>query len=726
MALRRVYHIPKGDPCAHCFLPAKCHRVEHAPQGEPCERCGLGIGAHYKKQHRPDRERDYYAGIDGEGQGRKDHRYVMLAWSNESGTCRNAIEAEEGGRLSTVQCLDFILSIPRHAKLYAFAFNYDLTKILTDVDDETLYHLFRPELRKRKPQYRRLGPKPVTWNGYQLNLMGSKFSVKRGRTRRVIWDTFKFFQSKFTTALRDWKVGEESVLARMEAMKERRADFDKLTRKQILAYCFDECAYMATLARKLIEAHDTAGLSLRSYHGAGSTASALLKKLKIDKETRHGPLEIAHAVACSFFGGRFENSVIGVVEGPLWSYDISSAYPYQITFLPCLHCGEWKKTKKRQDLEGATTAIVHYGLGKPPKGLVWGPYPFRLKNGSIAFPATSGGGWVWLSEYLAGEKLFPHVQFREAWVYRTACRHKPFAEIPRYYIERLRIGKEGPGIVIKLGCNACYGKMAQSLGDDPPFQSWIWAGMITAGTRAQLLDMLGLHKDPSNLLMVATDGIQTRERIKPPVPRDTGTFDALNEHGQPANKPLGGWEEKRIDKPMFYARPGVYLPILPKTDDMKSIRARGIGRRNAMQTYKTMIDAWQGGLSSVVIAKVARFNGAKSSIGRAGKEGTYTYVRHSLLDDDGNPIVNSLTRKPIPRYGQWTERPIELSFNPLPKREKVNRDGQTLQIRSFPQDLESIPYDRSVVSLEGWNLRRMTEEVLEQPDGAELVDYEPE
>ena len=41
------------------------------------------------------------------------------------------------------------------------------------------------------------------------------------------------------------------------------------------------------------------------------------------------------AIARAFFGGRFENAKVGPVREALWNYDISSAYPYQMTFLPC-------------------------------------------------------------------------------------------------------------------------------------------------------------------------------------------------------------------------------------------------------------------------------------------------------------------------------------------------------------------------------------------------------
>jgi hypothetical protein len=421
---RYAYHIPKCKPgeICRCGKPFESHRVEHQPYGDPCIKCGLPSEKHYRKHPAKDRDKQYCVGIDGEGQGRADHQYVMLAYSNASGSICNAIESAEGKALTTIECLDFILSIPQNAKIFAFAFQYDLTKILGDCDDSTLYRLWRPDLRQRPPDKQHLGPIPVVWNGYVLNMLGSKFSVEKAGRRRVIWDCFKFFQAKFTKALEDWKVASAEVLSEMRAMKDQRGDFDKLNRSDILRYCYSECSKMAELAKRLIDAHRAAGLTLRSYHGAGSTASCVLKLMRIDKAKRIGPQEMDHAVASAFFGGRFENRLVGVIKGPLYSRDISSAYPYQTTFLPCLECGAWTLTRKPEALEMCTTALVHYRLGKAPSGLVWGPLPFRSKEGSICFPATSGGGWVWLAEYQAALAAFPHVEFVEAYIYNTLSR----------------------------------------------------------------------------------------------------------------------------------------------------------------------------------------------------------------------------------------------------------------------------------------------------------------
>jgi hypothetical protein len=504
-----------------------------------------------------------FLGIDGEGQttavGR--HLYTMIAVANESGKAKY-IRNPEG--LSTEESLQFITSFGSQCRFFAYSFGYDLTKILEDLDDLSLYKLFRPELRRAVQKNGRRISVPVWWPAqgearWSLDYLNGQLKVKRclgyygglpswGKAVTVC-DIWKFFQGKFTSALEDWKVptnvSEEDrkvILDRMREMKDKRADFDKMKEEEVRAYCIEECKFMAELARLLTEAHVKADIPLKSYYGAGSSASAMLEKMGIKEHIRVSrekmvlPDGLSHAIACGFAGGRFENSVIGSVEGPLWSYDISSAYPYQITFLPCLIHGRWEYTRNRRVMEEARAAIVHYSLREPSQSRAWGPFPFRFKTGSICFPESGQTGWVWRDEFLAGEKLFPNVQFLGGYAYHCECDCQPFQNIPRYYRQRLLIGKEGPGIVLKLGTNSCYGKTAQFIGGEPGiFTSWIWAGLITSGCRSQILNAMGKHADLDNLLMIATDGIASRERLQLDIPRNTGTFDCIDDKGEKRN-----------------------------------------------------------------------------------------------------------------------------------------------------------------------------------------------
>ncbi|MGH9966561.1 MAG: DNA polymerase [Pyrinomonadaceae bacterium] len=486
-------------------------------------------------------------------------------------------------------------------------------------------------------------------------------------------------------------------------MKAKRAEFDKETFDDVLAYCLEECRYMAELARKLIDAHFAAGLKLKSFYGAGSSASAMLDIMKIRDKVKDPPEEMLDGVYRAFFGGRFEHSVIGPIEGPIYSYDISSAYPYQLYFLPCLIHGTWHHTTNRNDIDHARAAVIRYSLGKP-RLRSWAPFPFRTSDGAIAFPTRSGGGWVWKEEYLEGEALCPTTLFHEAWILETTCDCRPFEKIPHYYRERLRIGKEGPGIALKLGMNSCYGKLAQSVGN-APFNSWVWAGMITSGTRAQILNTMRAHRVLSNLYMVATDGIQTKEHLSLGLPQDTGTFDTP--------KPLGGWEEKIIEKGVFYARPGIYFPLNPTEQEIKEIKARGLGKGVLLEAWPKVVESWNNHRDSeqASIADVSRFCGAKSCVSRRGKLGSYVYRRADALDGK------------LPSYGQWVTREIALSFHPMPKRESIN-DDNTLKLRKLGNVL-SAPYSKAVSrkSKEGQVMGRAKLELSEQPD-YDYADYE--
>lgn len=733
------------DPasCARCGGPQSKHRT-------PRKRVDIRLRT--ERVYKPRKQERIYVGLDGEGQGRKNHVYNMICASTESGDKTWVLESPDPNvQLTTEEILDFLTQFPRNVRLFTFSFNYDITKALTDVDNQPLYKLFRPELRQRLGKDAFKGPRAVPWKHWRLNMQGTKFSVTDTRYNRcgfVIWDVWKFYQSKFTTALTLWKVGLKEEIDQMILMKDQRHMFDQLTREEVRNYCLSECRLMATLARKLVEAHEKAEIPLKNFYGAGSSAAAMLKKMDIRRFMQEPPEAMIQAVAQAFSGGRFDNSHIGTVRGKVRGADISSAYPYQTQFLPCLVHGVWKRTIKRQNLNRVRVACVRYTLrdsaSVDTKARPWGPFPFREKDGSICYPAVSGGGWVWLQEFLEGERIFPNVEFREAWIYHQECDCKPFKDMPGYYNERCRIGKEGAGIVLKLASNSVPGKTAQSVGS-APFRNYVWAGNINSGTRAQVLHALGLHKNWRDMLMVATDGILTRDMsLTLPEPMDTGTNIAFrDDKGNMVKKPLGGWEIKDSERGVFFARPGVYFPLNPSKEDLQIVRGRGVGRGVILENWKMIIDRFESwdrkvkasdveregfdkdGWPVVRVANVSRFCGGKSSISRSiGPDGKYVYNRASgnhLKGQSGEEPGN-----PEPNYGQWVVRRVAMSFNPNPKREntKLGRSG-TLTVRRLPEHIESAPYDRANMSEETRQLRRFVAEMDEQPD-KDHADYEPE
>jgi hypothetical protein len=272
--------------------------------------------------------------------------------------------------------------------------------------------------------------------------------------------------------------------------------------------------------------------------------------------------------------------------------------------------------------------------------------------------------------------------------------------------------------------NSCYGKLAQSVGN-ALFQSWIWAGMITSGCRAQILQMMGMHEDMSNLLMIATDGIVTREKLNPPKPLPTGTgigIPTLNKKTgeyESISKPLGGWENKPSPNGMFMARPGIYFPLAPTENEIAQVRARGLGRGVVLDNWESIIAAWErDGVNAIArVPDVSRFCGGKTSISRSGNEKVgYRYKRAGTNINQLSLFTGERGNKPA--YGQWIKRKVEMSFNPLPKRAGVNPDGLTLTLRKFPRTQESVPYNRATMMAEGESveLQALKDEMAEQPD----------
>jgi hypothetical protein len=638
--------------------------------------------------------------VDGEGQGRRPHVYTYLSAAEEDG---RVVSIGNRAGLRTLECLDFLVNLPDRALVVGYAFTYDLTKILQDCPKSLLYSLFhestRQYVRHGRVQYHRL-----KWRGYSLNYLNRKLTLVRGSQRVTIWDVFRFFQSKFTTALMDWGVAPKEELREMEHMKANRSRMDALPWDRITAYCDSEVRYLCKLTRMLIEAHKAAGLELTEYYGAGSTAGAFLKRIDVKSRKGSTPDAMRVPIATAFFGGRFENSVIGPVQGqggPVINSDISSAYPYHATLLPCLTCGVWSHVRYPLDFDGSgdpltkriregRLALVRWTSPDSGRGLdpsrPWGPLPVRSALGTIIFPLAGLGGWSWRDEFLAALALVPPgtLVAREAWVYDCDCEHRPFGDVPTYYRERLKLSADGDakGLVLKLGLNSVYGKLVQSIGTNPPYQSWVWGGNITSGCRAQLLQVIA--QDPTAVFMLATDGVWSTRRVKLPEPEDTGTSDT--------SKPLGGWVVKDYPRGVFAVRPGIYSPLYPTEAEMEKVRARGLGRKVLYDNWQRVVEAWADGADHVEIPAVERFVGAKSGVTKGEVRGV----------------------KRSPDYGEWVANPVNVTFNPLPKRVAVRAD-RTLEPWGY-LDWESVPYSDALKDPEALMLALAEVIAEEQPN----------
>ena len=132
------------------------------------------------------------------------------------------------------------------------------------------------------------------------------------------------------------------------------------------------------------------------------------------------------------------------------------------------------------------------------------------------------------------------------------------------------MGKNGPGMVLKLAINSVYGVSVQSIGK-PEYANPIWGSFITARCRTTIQEFI--HTSPScvegncgnDILMVATDSVATwRDREDIPV-----------------SKALGGWDVELHPRGMFLIQPGMYFGSSGKRAKTRGVPLAAIEEKEA-------------------------------------------------------------------------------------------------------------------------------------------------
>jgi hypothetical protein len=502
----------------------------------------------------------------------REHFYAYLSASDGSEIY------SENGRLGTKECLDFLLAITERnpkAIVVAFGASYDMTQILYDLSLEQIQTLLNgSSLGKRKFLDLELGG-----FDYRLELRPRRSLVVMrwpGGTRKfeplpngrfkmtphaqvTLWDVWGFFQDSFTEVMRKW-IPNDPDYQMILSQKGNRKFFQRSEIDTIKTYNAAELRCLVAIMDRVRDAVRNLGLTLNRWDGAGAIAAAILKREAVKDHKKQTPPNVFHAARHAYSGGHIEAVQIGHYDGPVYHYDVNSAYPAEFANLPSLQHGFWRHGKGGEPPAGFTMVRTRWVFNEPAP---FYPLFYRDESGSILYPRT-GDGWHWFPEWEAAKRFVQQFGAKrfdviEWWHFQqTHNATKPFAWIADYYKRRMEIvahakaaGIEiGEEKIIKLGLNSLYGKTAQQVGaardgdtgevKTPPYFQLEWAGMVTAGCRAKL--MQAALEAPEGIISFATDGIFSTR----PIPLET-----------PREKQLGKWEAA-IHAGMTMVMPGVY------------------------------------------------------------------------------------------------------------------------------------------------------------------------
>jgi hypothetical protein len=264
------------------------------------------------------------------------------------------------------------------------------------------------------------------------------------------------------------------------------------------------------------------------------------------------------------------------------------------------------------------------------------PFPLRLKVNTLCYPPAGGGTYhtVEVNATIKNKQPDDHLTVVGGWIYRQHCDRTPFAFVQTLYDLRAQWKKEGRGgqRILKLGLNSIYGKLAQQLGawkdDDadvweriPPYHELLWAGAITANTRAKLYDAAMIA--PDDVVMIQTDGLTTRVDISDHIP---------------TSKKLGEWEPKANWLETYTIQPGIYFCWTYDEEKGKhdwTIHYRGFdppkrdkdsGRLTGPLTPQSVLQAWRDKVVDLPVT-AKRFIGFGSCVVRQ-KRNRWVWRQH--------------------------------------------------------------------------------------------------
>lgn len=605
-----------------------------------------GVEYHNTETRRAYKRDPEFRGVDGEG-GNVAEEGTLFGVRHQYLSLRSGPDLLETGKpLSWDECFSFLANQPSGLIHVAYFFDYDVTMMIRTLPQQVAEQLINRHLRH--DIHGRV--KPVEYGGYQFDYMPHKeFRVRRVGTTRwtVVSDVGQFFQKSFHNSLTKWDIGTPEERDQILRGKERRADFVEMD-DETRYYNSLECLLLEQLMTEFRSVCQELGYVPRKWQGPGFLASALLQTHGVPRREDIpilGNDKFRALAQAAYYGGRFETTAAGPIRGPVYQYDINSAYPFILTKLPCLTHGTWRRVYDIPDGD-IWFGQVHFDHDAP-RYLY--NLPIRIKGGNIVFP-KEGNGVYWSWELQAARRAGTEFELSEGWVYSTNCECQWFDFVPSIYRRRLALGKTTKGYVLKLAANSVYGKIAQSIGY-APYANPVWAGLITAGCRAMLID--AYSQAPDLCYMLATDGLFMGKKLQLPISTE-----------------LGEWDETIHPEGIFIVQPGIYFA----GDEPKS-RGVEVGRITTMRdTFDTQFRRFveSNGVDHTISVEVTNFITAKQAI----------------------------ARRKWQLAGIWERTTREVSFDWSSKRRSGIAFHRDSGLRTIPhsggRNLESLPYSRQI------------------------------
>jgi len=556
---------------------------------------------HGKSHHRTGAGK--FLAVDGEGVtlNNGEHRYVLL----RVGTSE-PVENPLG--LHWREIFEYLYShYQKGIAFTGFYLGYDFTQWFRTLPEDRAWYLLSKEgvaSRRRIRKKQGVEPLPVECGRWQFDIMSGRRFWLRPKICRCkislcqctkppwmyICDAGGFFQTSFIVAINPAKWPEpilteieyKTICTGKEARSSAHLDDDMRYYNRL------ENDVMARLMARTDEGLRRLGVTLTPKQWF-SPAQAAQKWMRGKVPTREVinervPYSFRDAARSGYIAGWFEIFMHGRIPGITYQYDINSAYPSIACKLPCLLHGHYSSGQgKPRNPPELTLVKCDVTVPKHQARRYIGAMMHRFPDGRIARPVYTGG-WYWLHELRAAIRagVCRIVRYLQWEGYDPCDCPPPLQGLSELYQERLRQGKDTPlGRAARLVYNCVYGKLAQNVGL-PEFMNFIYASLITAGCRSQILDAIASHPGGKKaVVQVATDAVYF-----------------LSPHpGLSVSKKLGDWDTKEHHH-MTVFKPGVYWDDDAREQiaagDQPQFKARGVSARDMSRRLSAIDSEFSG------------------------------------------------------------------------------------------------------------------------------------
>jgi hypothetical protein len=468
-----------------------------------------------------------------------------------------------------------------------------------------------------------------------------KVTRTRGNERHTVYidDVVSFFHSSFVKAYE--KIVGKNADPTVISGKANRGANNWTNLREIQTYWRAEILALAQLGTAFRDVLYGAGFALTDFYGPGALANYLRKREGLVTHEWGGkegniPSAVHSACKSAFYGGRFEQFLLGRVQGPIYSLDINSAYPYAFTHIPSLAEGYWEHVSDYRPNAFAVYRIryadpewINNHHGNPRRSIPAHPLPYRNGDSEISYPSVVSG-WYWAPEVSALIDTVPDkLEIYEGWAWVSANELKPWKVLmERMFTERRELKRKGDitELAYKLGINSLYGKMAQRVGwnketkSPPASHTLCIAGFVTSYCRAMIWRVVR-QLPTQTLIAVETDGIYTTA--------DPATLDLPTGIGDW----LGQWELEEYSE-MLYVQNGVYFAR--KGSEWVKAKSRGfsVTMVSPASTIEYLQSLTPGSKFQAmdIVATTSSFIGIGSALARARNgKGTISPAKASVL-----------------------------------------------------------------------------------------------